>query len=186
MKNFNKSTQSINGSRQWKFVSHLFPVLGCQFFIEEFRNLYPSYGGSIIPATSVSSLVSGQQAADAWVEEGTGGVSSLGLEVVDLTFTYTPRGIGQNPSSRPHSSPTSLAVCPGGKRMHVPTTLLNITLPSTFLKNPAPLFDKYTHSLFSKCSQCTSHMRIHSRPGPHSHDIYSITWDMVHTRRKEY
>lgn len=101
----------------------------------------------------------------------------LGLEVVNLTFAHTLiHPIGQNPPSRPHSSSTGPAVYPGEKgNAYQPLSLLDTNLTSTFLKNPSPPFDKYTHSLSNKYFWCTPHEGIHHRPGPYPHYIYSIT-----------
>lgn len=55
-----------------------------------------------------------------------------------------------------------------GKCLPVSITLFTTTLTSTFLKNPSPPFDKYTHSLFNKYVPCTSQVSRDCRPGPRS------------------
>ena len=134
--------------------------------------------GSTIPQDPVSSLVSCQQAEDAWIDGGTGGATwpwTGSGEPHFCPYTHTSHWPEPTLKTTLIINRSSCVSRRKGKCLPVSITLLDTLLTSTFLKNPSPPFDKYTHSLFNKYFWCTPHERIHHRPGPHPHYIYSIT-----------
>lgn len=128
--------------------------------------------------TSGSSLVSCQQAEDAQADGGPGGVTWPEARREGPHFyPYTHTSHWPEPTLKP-TLVTDRSNCLSrgkGKCLPVSITLFTTTLTSTFLKNPSPPFDKYTHSLFNKYVPCTSQVSRDCRPGPCPHFIYRIT-----------
>lgn len=128
--------------------------------------------------TSGSSLVSCQQAEDVQADGGPGGVTWPEARREGPHFyPYTHISHWPEPTLKP-TLVTDRSNCLSrgkGKCLPVSITLFTTTLTSTFLKNPLPPFDKYTHSLFNKYVPCTSQVSRDCRPGPCPHFIYRIT-----------
>lgn len=142
----------MNGSRQYKFISHSLQVLAWQCSTWWFRNLFPSIWW-LHYSSKPQCLVSGQQAEEAWVWDGTGGVpwprTGNGRPHFYLcTCIHWPEPILKTTSNTSGSS----CVCPGIKRnVYQPLPYSSIApSPHAFLKEPSVLFDKDTPSLLIK------------------------------------
>ena len=128
--------------------------------------------------TSGSSLVTCQQAEGTQVEGGPGGVTWPEARREGPYFDPYTHTSHWPESTLKTTLVTNRSNCMSrgkGKCLLVSLTLTT-TLTSTFLKNPSPPFDKYTHSLFNKYFPGTSQVCIDCRPGgPCPHFIYRIT-----------